>query len=277
ERRALEGVRMDCHAFWKLLSVPSPDAAELLARRPTLPELRLPAELRDHPARDVPPVLVVPLPHLGGDCAAALHELRAHVLASDDRTIAEWHETAFSFLARRQGKTTWLERSGGSLAYVDCLSDSWRDARYIHIYRDGVACAWSMAHHPYFRVRVARAAARAAVPIRECLEEHLPVELFGAYWSAVMMRGLRALRRVPRGDVLHISYEKLTTDPTEVLRRVQRFMDGTEAAQEWTAAARGCIRPPAPVARPARETERLRRACRPGMSELARLEADVTN
>jgi putative sulfotransferase len=216
------------------------------------------------------------LPHLAGDSIEAFFELREHIRRHSAGRLAEWHASAFSFLARRQGKTMWLERSGGSLAYVDSLNRSWPNARYIHLYRDGVECAKSMYSHPYFKVRVARAIARAPVAIRECLAMRVPIEQFGAYWSAVVLRGLGVLNMIAREDVLHVNYAELVRDPRRVLGRVQRFLDGSIEAEDWVARAVTLVRPPGSQVdadKPA-TTDGLRQVCRIGMREIARLEAE---
>jgi putative sulfotransferase len=130
-----------------------------------------------------------------------------------------------------------------------------------------------MYKHPYFQVRVARATARAPLPVDECLSNRLPIEQFGAYWSAVITRGLGVLRRCAPGDVLHLSYEKLLADPRGVLRRMQRFVEGPREAEDWVEAATACIRPNGSTVTGGDCPEGLRRACRVGMNELARIEA----
>jgi hypothetical protein len=277
ERSAAEDAPTDAGAFWRLLTIPTPDVAELVERYPALPELKISAAVKSGAAsRTVAPILLIPLPHLADDSIEALYELREHIRRHRAGRLAEWHASALSFLARRQGKTTWLERSGGSLAYVDSLNRSWPNARYIHLYRDGVECAKSMYGHPYFRVRVARAIARAPVAIQECLERRIPVEQFGAYWSAVVLRGLGVLKKIAREDVLHVNYSELVRDPGRVLRRVQRFLDGSIEAEDWVARAVTLVRPPGSrvdTYTPA-TTDGLRRVCKIGMREIARLEAE---
>ena len=130
-----------------------------------------------------------------------------------------------------------------------------------------------MYKHPYFQVRVARATARAPLPLHECLANRLSVEQFGAYWSAVIVRGLRVLRRCAVEDIFHLSYEKLLAEPRGILRRVQRFVEGSKEAEDWVEAAMGCIRPNGSTVTGGESPENLRRACRLGMSELARIEA----
>ena len=272
ERRALGNAPTGADAYWRQLTVPAGDAVELLACHPALAELRISqARIARAGSIGVAPVLMIPLPHLDPRPEELLRDLRAQVLSGGPRPLSAWHDATFSFLARREGKSSWVERSGGSLAYVDALSSSWRDARYIHIHRDGVACARSMSEHPYFRVLVVRALARAPVPVSQCLETPLPPEQFGAYWSAVLSRGLRVLGRMQSDDVLHVSYERLLDEPSAVLRRVQRFLEGPVEADAWVAQARACIRPARPSPAESAETMRLRRACRVGMHALAGL------
>jgi putative sulfotransferase len=278
ESRATEDLTADAETFWRLLTVPTQECMDLVDQYPDLPELR---EWRLAPAnvgsRSTAPILLISLPHLAQDPDDALRDLREHILSQDARSLSEWHAIAFRFLARRQGKEIWLERSGGSLAYVDSLHRSWRDARYIHLYRDGVACVRSMYHHPYFRVRVARALSRARLSLVECLKMNIPIEQFGAYWSAVILRGLSVLRRLPREDVLHLNYERLLADPGRVLRRVQRFLEGPVEADEWVERAKVCIRANPSTTYEPPSIERLRRACRVGMSELARIETELAS
>jgi hypothetical protein len=276
EMRALEDKHVDACVFWDMLTLATRDAAELLARHPKLPELRAPERLAARGNwRGIAPILLVPLPHLDIHPRAALRALHEHIEPLSSRTLSEWHVTAFSFLAHRYAKTMWVERSGGSLAYADAFCRLWSNARYIHIYRDGVACSRSMHKHPYFQVRVTRALARSPLPIAQCLQNCPPIEQFGVYWSAVVTRGLAVLRRCAREDVLHVSYERLLSEPTSVLRRIQRFLEGTTQADEWVEAAKGCIRLSGWTAGGLESTERLRRACRIGMSELARIETDL--
>jgi hypothetical protein len=274
ERRALEDERVDARLFLDTLTVPTKDSAELLARFPKLAELRAPQELLARCAsRGLAPLLQVPIPHLDSRPEDALRGLCEHVRPLPPRTWSEWHVTAFSFLVRRYARNLWVERSGGSLAYADAISRLWSNARYIHIYREGVACAQSMYEHPYFQVRVARATARAPLPLAECLSSRPPIEQFGAYWSAVIVRGLGVLRRCAAEDVLHLSYEKLLAEPREVLQRVQRFVEGSREADGWIEAAIGCIRAGGSTVTGHESSESLRRACRVGMSEFARMEA----
>jgi hypothetical protein len=271
ESRAAEDVPANADDFWRLLTVPSTDAIDLITRYPNLPELKIPSGLlTEVGVGEIPPLLTIPLPWLSGDSRQTLADLRAHLATKGARTLSKWHLSAFQFLADRHGKRMWLERSGGSLAYADTLRRSWGNARYIHIHRDGVDCALSMSVHPYFRVRVARALARTRLSVSECLQTTIPLEQFGAYWSAVTTRGLRALADVSRDDVLHISYSDLVQEPVRQLRRVQSFLEGASEAEDWVWRASTLAR--SDRRRSANHpTERLRRMCRPGMMVLASL------
>jgi putative sulfotransferase len=268
--------RLDAPAFLEMLTVPTRDVIELVARHPELPELKVPERLRVRAASEgIAPVLLIPLPHLDTHPEGVLGQLRWHLRHLTPRSLSEWHVTAFSFLARYYGKPLWLERSDGSLAYLYALCQLWSNARYIHIYRDGLACALSMYRHPYFRVRVARASARRPLPIGQCLESPPPIEQFGAYWSAVIAGGLRLLRRLPREDVLHVSYEQLLAEPRSVLRRVEQFLEGPTEADQWVERAKGCIRPCQSTSDGPNSNARLERACLMGMYELSRLQMEL--
>jgi hypothetical protein len=274
ERRSLEQSSIGSRAFVRMLSTPSVDVTELLEKYPQINELRIPTWAREESgSRGPPPVAMIPLPRLSADSRALFAGLIKHLLDQPDRTLPDWHHLAFEFMARLQGKPIWFERSGGSLAYIDSLLSAWPRARYVHIYRNGVDCARSMAEHPYFRVRVARVMAGAALPIEKCLDWHIPLDQFGAYWSAVVAHGLRALRTLPSEQVLHIRYEHLVADPRRELQRLQCFLEPNAEADAWVDAAAALVRPAAP--RPPSDDGRLRRLCDIGMNMLTAMERPV--
>jgi hypothetical protein len=124
--------------------------------------------------------------------------------------------------------------------------------------------------------KVARAVAKSPLSIRQCLENPPPVERFGAYWSAVILRGLSVLRELPQDDVLHLSCERLLDVPVETLRRVQCFLEEPIDLEEWFRLAAGLVRRGDSVRRVPSEaaSERLCRACSVGMRELSRLRAE---
>jgi putative sulfotransferase len=179
----------------------------------------------------------------------------------------------FGWLCRRLCKSSWLERSGASLEYVTALATEFPMARFVHVARDGRDCAYSMAHHPTFQVKLARLLARdPRLPIADCLRRPIAADRFGAYWSSLMLRQARKLHELGPERVLLLRYEELTHSPDQQLARVARFLDFGDAV-EWVRSARQHVqtRPPRWSSLPTSERLRLERACLPGMRMLERL------
>lgn len=264
---ALAGVEVDGPAFWQSLDRIRSDVWELLCAAPDMPEVLWRAEERSR----MSPLKAVPLPHLThrvDDVHAALKEFVSRL---PRRAVAEQYSAVFEWLQRRMHKRYWIERSGGSLEYVDRLLACWPEAKFIHVFRDGPSCAVSMARHPFFRARVARMLARdAALPAIQALDRVVALDRFAAYWSAVIVSGVRALSRVPRSQVLHVAYEELTARPFDTIAGVLRFLED-DAVVRLDASALGRRVRSAPnrldvLSRGERAA--LERACRPGSRAL---------
>jgi hypothetical protein len=169
----------------------------------------------------------------------------------------------------------WVERSGGSIEYVDEIQRIWPAARLVYLVRDGRDCAYSMSQHPMFRIRLARILSRnPSLDPRTALNSHIPLDRFGAYWSALMQRVERSLASTTPRNRLVLSYEDLITDVATQLRRLSTFLELDESAvRRWTQLARDVVRPSTSrwqgLTAPERST--LERACRPGLRALERV------
>lgn len=266
--RAFARQRLDGTAFWQLLSEPRSDSAALL-KYANVPEVIARAEAV---SQDVPPLLLVTLPRLTADAQQVHFELGREIESFEAAPVAAWYGRVFEWLRMRFGKRLVVERSGGSLAYVDALNELFAGARFIHIWRDGPECALSMSLHPYFRVLVARLVHRQRfVPVHECLNMSLPLDRYATFWSAAVVRGLAVLERLEDSRVLHIRFEDLTRDAPSSLRRIAGFLD--VGAGNWIERASVTVRRiPARVPElPVEARNALERACRPGMRALSRL------
>jgi hypothetical protein len=258
--------------FWKTLTVPLPDIVSGLKLGVECEGIVVDARY----GAMTPPILQAPLPHLTDEPDELLAELREFVLRGTRMPASAHHDRVFEYLTRRTRKTVWIERSGGSLEYVEELHRGWPGAKFVHLWRVGPECAISMSRHPYFRVRVARKVSRnPSLEIAECLGMDIPVDRFGAYWSAMVLRGTTALRGVNPTRVLQLSFEQLLREPKEVLRRLIAFVQGPDDwSRTWLEQASDSVR----QVRQRRddlsasEARRLTRACEPGMRALARFE-----
>jgi hypothetical protein len=259
--------------LWELLSRPSVELQALL-RRVDVPEV-LAHRAAGHSRESISqlaPLLLITLPPLSDRCVDLFEEIGREVRPySRDRPAAQFARL-FAWLCQRLHKRIWLERSGASLEYAGALVSAFPQARFVHIARDGRDCAYSMANHPVFRVKLARTLAKRPLPIDECLSSDIPIDRFGAYWSALMLRA-RSLHQLGPARVLLVRYEALIQQPEAQLGRLGDFLGIEAAPSAWVERARSLV-----VERPHNWTTlspsaraRLERACLPGMRVLERL------
>jgi hypothetical protein len=268
EERALAGPEM-----WELLSRPQPDMMALL-RRGAVPEVLIDrAEWLGRAMPEVPPLLLIPLPHLCDDPATVHAALRTEVLAYPVRSPAQHLAQVFEWLGERFGRRTWIERSGGSSTYVELLVAHFPRAKFVHLLRDGRDCALSMSRHPLFRLRMARYLTRDDdLDAERGLDMDIPLDRFAAFWSALMIHARVVLSKLDPERVLVLRYEDLCADPAAELERLARFI-GVASLRGAEASAIAEIAPRSGGWRalPEHERQRLERACRPGLRELEQL------
>ena len=98
----------------------------------------------------------------------------------------------------------------------------------------------------------------------------IPLDRYGVYWSAVILRGMQALRAVPAERILHVDFKSLTRKPREVLSRICSFigLDDPETAwlNEVSMFPRQVPARQSQLAKPDRD--KLERACLPGLRVL---------
>jgi hypothetical protein len=208
--------------LWRLLAARRPDVLQLLAV----------GELSELLVRDnvgaIPALLLVPLQLPGCVPEDLFAELGAVVRGMPELEVGVALSAIFNWLTMRMCKTIWVERSGGSLQYLDCILHAWPNARIVHIWRDGADCARSMSRHPYFRVAVARAHTRnPLLDVGAALNIELPLARYGAYWSASIRRGVAALRShaARGGSVTSVRYEDLLSGPGAVIEQLATAID----------------------------------------------------
>src|SRR5262249_55256631 len=102
----------------------------------------------------VPPLLLVPRPHRT-DAPGALYDEREGWVPPLPAAPAEaQYGRLFDWLCGRLGRTTWVERSGSSLGWLEDLLRRFPHARFLHMYRDGRDCAISMSTHNAYKLTV---------------------------------------------------------------------------------------------------------------------------
>ncbi len=281
-----------------LLATPRYDSRVLLQHGIEDAELLYP--LDDPRARfdretGVPPLLVSALPHLTGIGDDLLDEICAELRGWEAAPVAAHYRRLFEWLRVRFGAERWIERSGGSLVYIDRLIEAFPEARFVHIWRDGLECTLSMSRHTGFRLLMlreqmlrrfgvdpfedeARPAALLESEYAALLPERfdaqafarfdVPLSKYAGVWSRQILFGLPLLRELGPDRVLHVGYARLVAQPAETVRDLQRFVDG-EVDEAWVDEAASLIGPGRPPADPGSVDQRTRRICEAG-SELLR-------
>lgn len=293
----LDGIR-----FWYVLSQPRHRHTvwlQLIRNGLEIDEFRYP---RDAAQRfretGIPPLLAMTLPPLGDD-PDGLHEaLREFVQPLPSDQLQHQYLRVFEWLRARLGRRYWCERSGGSLGYVGLLIRKFPGARFVHVHRDGRDAALSAARfHPMRLARIGEMIHRKtgvnpyAVPLEQvpknlppqwrgllphCFDIEVyrrfevPLESFGASWSAATVRGMDELAALPPERVLHVRYEAILAEPRSALQRMVRFMDPSLEDSAWLERAAARVRPNPPrwPSLPAHERAAVEAACSVGMERL---------
>jgi putative sulfotransferase len=244
--RAFERDILDGVGLWEILSTPHPKTTLILRNGIHVPEVLCRADT------ETPPMLVTTLPHITDEPEELFERVRRFVLGLAKDTLANQYRKLFEWLSARFGNQVWVERSGGSLRYVENLQQLYPDARFVHIYRDGRECAISMSRHNAYRLTIIQMMIQELVGLdpfvttippdrREQLGElakmlpeqfkveafesfHIPIERFGVLWSTKIVKGINCLSRVSPDDLLNVRYEDILTEPEAQILRFMSFV-----------------------------------------------------
>ena len=116
------------------------------------------------------------------------------------RSLASAIDSVFSYFARKDGKKRWCEKTPMHAQHIASLSNLFPDAQFIHIIRDGRACAAS-----FYR------------------RWHYTPELTMYRWKNVIREARRQSRGV-KDRYLEIRYEALTENPETTMRSICDFL-----------------------------------------------------
>lgn len=229
--RAFPTEPLSGEAFYALLTEPNPEWTAVLRDRREPSELLYDADGGGRYTRStgVPPLLATCLPFISDTPELLLDEIGEHWRSRPPASATEHYRQLFDWLCTRLDRSVWVERSGGSLEYATEVLKAFPETRVLHLHRRGVDTAMAMSGHAYFRHRVGHRAAGGG-------DDDETLSAYGRYWSSSILTGLRALSASPDGSVLHLSYERLVTDPSGALEDVASFFE-LPAVPEWPAAA----------------------------------------
>jgi len=287
---------VDGAAFAALLACDQPVVTMALRRGYGAPEIVYPfgrPGARYTMQDELPWLLVTALSRMSDDPDAWLDATLDFARARPAAPLREHYRALFAWWAARAGRRLWLERSGSSVEYLGSLHALFPDARFLHIHRDGPETALSMGEHRLYRLAIsflfdlppeaagandreglaAVDAGRGAPddPITARLEQELPVEAYGRYWSHQVETGLAAREALPAGRYHEIRFEDLLARPEPLLREVAGFL--ALEPGDWIREAAALVSG-GPSTRadalPAEARRRLHDACAPGMRLLGR-------
>ena len=251
----------------------------------------------------VPAIMQTTLPHISTEPEALFLELKSFVLTLPKNTAVSLYNDIFSWLTKKFEKCIWAERSGGSLRIVHRLYDSFPDAKFLHIVRDGRTTALSMQKHYGFRMAMIVFQLTEVLGVDPFEDDNrnwasdLPDDiacflpevfnaqafrdyivdssLFGHYWSGEVIQGLEEFAKIPQERTLTIKYEDLVARPRHSIQKVDRFIghSGPNAAQladAWINNAIGMVKKPLSSfdLLSSQERNRLEEACAPGLKAL---------
>ncbi|NEQ68669.1 MAG: sulfotransferase [Symploca sp. SIO1B1] len=296
---------IDGEEFWGFLSTCYPKQTLLLRDGLVPKEFLYPLDgsCRYKSDTGVPPILIVMLPHLTDEPDKLFDELHTWVLQRPLASAVEQTRAMFQYLADRLGKTHWIERSGGSIYIVEQLTESFPEAKFLHLVRDGRNCAISMTKQTIFRMKLIwnqqiqllgvdpfessdhTGIANLPEELRRLLPENLTAEafwdykispsVFGHFWSEAIQLGVNALRELPQERVLTLYYEDFLANPISQVTALAEFLDeevlSTSEVEKWIQQSTAIVgKPKSPQWEnlPSQEREELHQACIPGFEVL---------
>lgn len=294
--------------FWQLISTPASSYDGLVRAGIKEDDHLLPWSSRFDYATGVPPVCRMLGLVVAESPDPLFDELAPVVSAWPRQSTAEHCRALFADLAARLGRRIIVERSGGSIGYVEHLHEMFPEARFVFLHRDGPDTALSMSRYPTLRLVALRKLANivATVPrdqlkgapteILDTTPEEfkalteppfdkdrflaypVPVAFYGWLWADWTQAGVRGLRNVRRDRVMTLRYERLLEDNRSEIARLGAFI-GADADEEWldkTSALveHGRVGSAAAQLDPG-ELAWLREACAPGAQAFDLLESEL--
>lgn len=284
--------------FWNILSTPY-HKENLLIRHELLRTKNISHSTLE---AGIPAIMMETLPHLTYNADTLFEEAQAFVTSQTPALIHQHYLRFFLWLQHHFKRQAWVERSGGSLRFIHLLTDTFPDAKFIHIVRDGRNTAISMSKHPSFRMALLtlqfieklgidpfESEDRSSIgelsdELRHLLPEsftasafrnyHLPLSFYGRYWSREIINGLHMLEKLPAERVLTIRYEDFQEDTEVTVKNLIAFIDPSFVDEDWI----NNVVPLVSSARsswrnlPAQEQEELNTACLPGIAALEALQ-----
>lgn len=291
--------------FWRMLAEPHPIFDSMVRGGSAMPEFiypRLQGTRFDAGTTGIPAISMMTLPHLSSDPDGVFDALAAEIPAWPEQTSRRHYQRLFAWLARHFGGTVVVERSAMSLSSVPWLRETFPDAKFVHLYRNGPDTAVSMSEHTGFRLMALIQDALelldldperrhpglrldpTAIPIElaslvgdtcevdTLMGQNLPIARFARMWSELIVTGESELADLPADRYLPLSYADLVADTRSSLARLASFLD-VAADPKWLEFGSSVIDPKftgASARLSADELKAVVETCAPGAACLAK-------
>jgi thioester reductase-like protein len=251
--------------FWRMLAEPHPIFDSMVRGGSGMPEFiypRLQGTRFDASTTGIPAISMMTLPHLSSDPDGVFDALAAEVQTWPQQSARLHYEQLFAWLATHFGGTVVIERSAMSLSSVPWLRETFPDAKFVHLFRNGPDTAFSMSEHTGFRLMALIQDALelldldperrhpglrldpTAIPIElaslvgdTCdvdylMGQNLPITRFARMWSELILTGEAELADLPADHYLPLSYADLVADAPSSLARLAGFLE-VEPDPKW--------------------------------------------
>lgn len=204
----------------------------------------VPVDARRYRDQVLPDLMLLPLGPLFDDPPTMFDEIVAWARAQPVRLLSAQYRHLFDWVTRRAGKRHWIERSGGSIAWLPELVELFPNGRFLHLHRDALDAALSMQAHHHFRLRAFQhydlqtaegirwrdldeRDLNGDVPmspkLRAIFDHPVPLDCFLRDWSDATLRGMRAVKALAPEQYTEIRFEDVMRDPASALERIVDF------------------------------------------------------
>lgn len=211
--------------------------------------------------------------HVNGQPTTDFDQARLLATFDGDVTVREFADALGNMHAADAGKPHWADKTPDYGYFIGTLQRLWPDCKFIHLIRDGVAVACSMARHPGYQV-LARSEQLFWCPMSL---DYTPDTLsrgeedprqFVRLWQHRLLRTRDEYKKLEKGSVREFRFEELVTDPASILSSICAFT-GLEHNEQWMMDAAALVNPA--KASKSRPTEWLEYFDEEGMQLLADL------
>mgnify|MGYP001478425821 CR=1 FL=1 len=246
--------------FWDRFSRPRRAMSDILTPSSCPNEFKYDFSRSNRYSRQtLPPILFMTLPRLSNNPIELFDRLGAYFATRPRAGISKHYYALFSWLRAELGRKIVVERSGGSLMLLKALIRNFKNARFVHLSRDGrdvaasihhylplrlLAMSWNSARNvgvnllaPPFLFGESRILSWADRNIGQHLDltrqlhADVPIETIGEFWSTLVIAAESALNELPKDRVHKMKFESLIDNPKAEISELFSFI-GAAAVSE---------------------------------------------